>query len=38
MEAVVMMILAIVIATVGGVYYMVQDSKEAGQAKKTVKN
>ena len=34
MEAIVMMILAIVIATVGGVYYMIQDSKEAREAGK----
>ena len=33
MEAIGMMILAIVISAVGGIYYMIQDYKEAKQAK-----
>ena len=32
-EAIIMMILAGVIATVGGIYYMIQDHKENRQAK-----
>jgi uncharacterized protein (UPF0333 family) len=37
MEAIGMMILAIVISAIGGIYYMVQDHKAAKQAKEQQK-
>ena len=33
MEAIVMMVLAIVISAVGGIYFMIQDRKKAKKAK-----